>query len=228
MPTDEATDLIELTREICRKDLAPQVDEAERAAHLPGGDLPHPRPRGPAVAALPRGVRRRRPALRGLPPGRRGDRLRLDERRRRRQRPQPHGIPRRDLRHARAEGGAAAGDALRRAARRLLPLRAARRVRHRVDDDPGDARTDDGWSLKGTKAWISHAGHADYYTTFARTSDDGRQGPVDLHRARRRRRAWPSPSPRRRWACTATPSRRYLRRRPGRPRPARRARRARA
>ena len=37
-------------------------------------------------------------------------------------------------------------------------------------------RTDDGWSLKGTKAWISHAGHADYYTTFARTSDDGGKG----------------------------------------------------
>src|SRR6478609_2925115 len=27
MPTDEATDLIELTREICRQDLAPQVVE---------------------------------------------------------------------------------------------------------------------------------------------------------------------------------------------------------
>jgi alkylation response protein AidB-like acyl-CoA dehydrogenase len=37
-------------------------------------------------------------------------------------------------------------------------------------------RTDDGWSLKGTKAWISHAGHADYYTTFARTSDNGGKG----------------------------------------------------
>ena len=31
MPTDEAADLIELTREICRKDLAPKVDDAERA-----------------------------------------------------------------------------------------------------------------------------------------------------------------------------------------------------
>jgi alkylation response protein AidB-like acyl-CoA dehydrogenase len=37
-------------------------------------------------------------------------------------------------------------------------------------------RAGDGWSLKGTKAWISHAGHADYYTTFARTSDDGGRG----------------------------------------------------
>src|SRR6476661_4193852 len=35
MPTDEATDLIELTREICRKDLAPEVDDAERARTFP-------------------------------------------------------------------------------------------------------------------------------------------------------------------------------------------------
>ncbi len=33
-----------------------------------------------------------------------------------------------------------------------------------------------GWRLRGRKAWISHAGHADYYTTFARTSDDGARG----------------------------------------------------
>ncbi len=37
-------------------------------------------------------------------------------------------------------------------------------------------RDGDGWSLKGRKAWISHAGHADYYTTFARTSDEGGKG----------------------------------------------------
>jgi alkylation response protein AidB-like acyl-CoA dehydrogenase len=30
--------------------------------------------------------------------------------------------------------------------------------------------------LRGRKAWISHAGHADYYTTFARTSDDRGRG----------------------------------------------------
>src|SRR6478736_5216840 len=35
MPTDEATDLIELTREICRKELAPKVDDAERARTFP-------------------------------------------------------------------------------------------------------------------------------------------------------------------------------------------------
>jgi alkylation response protein AidB-like acyl-CoA dehydrogenase len=37
-------------------------------------------------------------------------------------------------------------------------------------------RAGDGWTIKGRKAWISHAGHADYYTTFVRTSDDGGRG----------------------------------------------------
>ncbi|CAN7314352.1 acyl-CoA dehydrogenase family protein [Knoellia sp. LjRoot47] len=41
-------------------------------------------------------------------------------------------------------------------------------------------RSDEGggtaYAIKGRKAWISHAGHADYYTTFARTSDDGGRG----------------------------------------------------
>ena len=35
MPTEDAQDLIDLTREICAKDLAPQVDEMERAAEFP-------------------------------------------------------------------------------------------------------------------------------------------------------------------------------------------------
>jgi len=32
MPTEEGQDLIDLTREICDKELRPRVDEAERAA----------------------------------------------------------------------------------------------------------------------------------------------------------------------------------------------------
>jgi len=32
------------------------------------------------------------------------------------------------------------------------------------------------YRLQGTKAWISHAGYADFYTTFVRTSDDGPKG----------------------------------------------------
>ncbi|QDO87675.1 acyl-CoA dehydrogenase [Ornithinimicrobium ciconiae] len=37
-------------------------------------------------------------------------------------------------------------------------------------------RVDGGYEITGGKAWISHAGHADYYTTFVRTSDDGGRG----------------------------------------------------
>lgn len=42
-------------------------------------------------------------------------------------------------------------------------------------------RTADGYEVKGTKAWISHAGHADFYTLFARTSDDGPRGLSCFH-----------------------------------------------
>ena len=37
-------------------------------------------------------------------------------------------------------------------------------------------RTADGWVLNGVKAWITHAGAADFYTVMARTSDDGAKG----------------------------------------------------
>ena len=49
---------------------------------------------------------------------------------------------------------------------------------------PDDAASPTAYVLKGTKAWITHAGHADYYTTFARTSDDGEPRAVVLRRAR--------------------------------------------
>ncbi|HEY0871476.1 MAG TPA: acyl-CoA dehydrogenase family protein [Acidothermaceae bacterium] len=34
----------------------------------------------------------------------------------------------------------------------------------------------DGYRLSGTKAWITHAGHADFYTVMARTSDNRSRG----------------------------------------------------
>ncbi|MGY1734245.1 acyl-CoA dehydrogenase family protein [Geodermatophilus sp. SYSU D01045] len=33
--------------------------------------------------------------------------------------------------------------------------------------------TDDGWVATGEKAWVTHGGQADFYTTFLRTPDDG-------------------------------------------------------
>ena len=35
---------------------------------------------------------------------------------------------------------------------------------------------DEGYSLSGAKAWITHGSRADYYTTFARTGDDRTKG----------------------------------------------------
>ncbi|HEX5512486.1 MAG TPA: acyl-CoA dehydrogenase family protein [Actinomycetales bacterium] len=35
---------------------------------------------------------------------------------------------------------------------------------------------DGGWRLDGTKAWITHGGEADFYSVFARTSDDRSRG----------------------------------------------------
>ncbi len=41
---------------------------------------------------------------------------------------------------------------------------------------PDDEASPTAYALKGTKSWISHAGHADFYTSFVRTSDDGGRG----------------------------------------------------
>ena len=46
----------------------------------------------------------------------------------------------------------------------------------RAGEDAGATRGSAAYELSGRKAWISHAGHADFYTTFARTSGDGGRG----------------------------------------------------
>jgi alkylation response protein AidB-like acyl-CoA dehydrogenase len=43
------------------------------------------------------------------------------------------------------------------------------------------ARDGGAYVLNGTKAWITHGGHADFYTVFARTGDDKRRGVSCLH-----------------------------------------------
>ena len=42
-------------------------------------------------------------------------------------------------------------------------------------------RADHGYELNGVKAWITHGSHADFYTTFARTSGDPRGGVSCFH-----------------------------------------------
>ncbi len=181
MPTDEAQDLIDLTREICDKELRPRVDEAERAASL--------------SPALPRDTFRTlgRAGLLSLPyPEEFGGGG------------QPYEVYLQVVEEiASAWMSIAVGvsvhsltcypvaafgsDAQRKS---LLPdMLSGERLGAYCLSEPQAgsdvaaistrATPSDGGSLyrlKGTKAWISHAGHADFYTTFVRTSDDGGRG----------------------------------------------------
>ncbi|MGO4360014.1 acyl-CoA dehydrogenase family protein [Terrabacter sp. RAF57] len=175
MPTDEATDLIELTREICRKDLAPKVDDAERARTFPEEtfrtlgragllSLPYPEEFGGAdqpyevylqvveeIASvwMSVAVGVSVHSLTAYPVATFGTREQQEAL-----------LP-----------GMLSGEQL--GAYCLSEPLAGSDI---ASMTTRATRTDDGWSLKGTKAWISHAGHADYYTTFARTSDNGGKG----------------------------------------------------
>ncbi|SFF05506.1 acyl-CoA dehydrogenase family protein [Blastococcus tunisiensis] len=40
---------------------------------------------------------------------------------------------------------------------------------------------DDGWVANGEKAWVTHGGHADFYSTFLRTPDDGERAISTFH-----------------------------------------------
>jgi len=42
-------------------------------------------------------------------------------------------------------------------------------------------RSDDGWLASGEKAWVTHGGQADFYSTFLRTPDDGERGISCFH-----------------------------------------------
>ncbi|WP_076261938.1 acyl-CoA dehydrogenase family protein [Intrasporangium flavum] len=175
MPTDDAADLIELTREICRKDLAPRVDDAERAHAFPEQafrtlgragllSLPYPEEHGGAdqpyevylqvveeIASvwMSVAVGVSVHSLTAYPVATFGT----------------------DEQKAALLPGMLSGDQL--GAYCLSEPLAGSDI---ASMTTRATRTADGWSLKGTKAWISHAGHADYYTTFARTSDDGGKG----------------------------------------------------
>ncbi|GAA2747866.1 acyl-CoA dehydrogenase family protein [Terrabacter aerolatus] len=175
MPTDEATDLIELTREICRKDLAPKVDDAERAHTFPEDtfrtlgragllSLPYPEEFGGAdqpyevylqvveeIASvwMSVAVGVSVHSLTAYPVATFGTRAQQEAL-----------LP-----------GMLSGEQL--GAYCLSEPLAGSDI---ASMTTRATRTGDDWTLKGTKAWISHAGHADYYTTFARTSDDGGKG----------------------------------------------------
>ncbi|MGL5819287.1 MAG: acyl-CoA dehydrogenase family protein [Phycicoccus sp.] len=179
MPTDEGQDLIDLTREICDKELRPRVDEAERAAA--SGDafptevfrtlgkagllsLPYPEEHGGfaqpyevylqvveevASAWMSVGVGVSVHALTAFPVAVFG----TDEQRA-------------DLLPAILSGEQLGAYCL---SEQLAGSDVAAMTTRATAS--GDL-----YRVSGRKAWISHAGHADYYTTFARTSDDAGRG----------------------------------------------------
>jgi len=175
LPTEDARDLLDLTREICAKDLAPYVDEMERAAEFPRDtfrllgktgllSLPYPEEYGGGgqpyevylqvveeIASVWMSV--------------------------------AVGI---SVHSLTCYPVAAWGTEAQREA--LLPaMLGGDQLGAYCLSEPMSGsdvasmttraiRDGDAYLLKGTKAWISHAGHADFYTTFARTSDDGGRG----------------------------------------------------
>ena len=183
MPTEEGQDLIDLTREICAKELAPLVDEAERAAAttpaLPLGafrvlgragllSLPYPEEHGGAdqpYEVYLQVVEEIASVWMSVAVG-----------------VSVHGLTCYPVATFGTEAQKAAllpdmlsGDQLGAycLSERSAGSDVAAMTTKATADDAADPAA---YRLKGTKAWISHAGHADFYTTFARTSDDGARG----------------------------------------------------
>ncbi len=189
MPTEEGQDLIDLTREICDKELRPRVDAAERAAATDESfptevfrtlgaagllSLPHPEEFGGygqpyevylqvveeiASAWMSVAVGVSVHSLTAYPvttfgtPQQQADLL-------------PGMLSGEQLGAyclSEPQSGSDVGSMTTRA----------------VGEGGGEGGSDGeptAYRLRGRKAWISHAGHADYYTTFARTSDEGGRG----------------------------------------------------
>jgi alkylation response protein AidB-like acyl-CoA dehydrogenase len=185
MPTEEGQDLIDLTREICDKELRPKVDDAERAAASDESfptevfrtlgtagllSLPHPEEFGGygqpyevylqvveeiASAWMSVAVGVSVHSLTAFPVTTFGTQEQKEAL-----------LP-----------GMLSGEQL--GAYCLSEQQAGSDIGSMTTRAVGEGGRDAGataYVLGGRKAWISHAGHADYYTTFARTSDDGGKG----------------------------------------------------
>jgi alkylation response protein AidB-like acyl-CoA dehydrogenase len=179
MPTEEGQDLIDLTREICDKELRPQVDDAEREAASGEAfptevfrtlgeagllSLPHPEEYGGyaqpyevylqvveeiASAWMSVAVGVSVHSLTAYPVTTFGT----------------------DEQKQALLPAMLAGDQL--GAYCLSEPQAGSDI---ASMTTRAVRDGDQYTIRGTKSWTSHAGHADYYTTFVRTSDDGGRG----------------------------------------------------
>ena len=184
MPTEIGEELIELTRDICAKELAPRVDEAERRARDNGEfprevfdilgrtgllSLPQPEEYGGAAqpyevylqvieeiasvwmsAAVGTSVH----SLTAYPILTFGT-------------PEQRTALLPDILDGTRIGAYALSEQSAGSDIGSMTTRAIRESGGSVDAD---------YRISGRKAWISHAGHADYYTTFARTADTGGRG----------------------------------------------------
>ncbi|MBB2892722.1 acyl-CoA dehydrogenase family protein [Flexivirga oryzae] len=176
LPTADAADLIELTREIAARELTPRVEEAERTGTPPRDvfrilgragllSLAYPEEYGGggqpyevylqvveelAIAWMSVAIGVSVHSLTAYPI----DRFGTDAQR-------AALLP--DILGGETLGGYCLSE------REAGSDIAAMRTRATLADDGSAA-------LSGTKSWISHASHADYYTTFARTDDSGGKG----------------------------------------------------
>jgi alkylation response protein AidB-like acyl-CoA dehydrogenase len=185
MPTDESQELLELTREICDKELRPKVDEAERAAGTgesfptevfrtlgAAGLLSLPQPEafggyGQPYEVYLQVVEEIASAWMSVAVG-----------------VSVHSLtayPVVTFGSAEQQEallpGMLSGDQLGAycLSEPLAGSDIAAMTTRAVGDGAAD-RAPTAYRITGRKSWISHAGHADYYTTFARTSDDGGRG----------------------------------------------------
>jgi alkylation response protein AidB-like acyl-CoA dehydrogenase len=179
MPTEEGQDLIDLTRDICAKELRPRVDDAERVAAHDASfptevfrtlgaagllSLPHPEEFGGfgqpyevylqvveeiASAWMSVAVGVSVHSLTAFPVTTFGTQAQKEAL-----------LP-----------GMLSGDQL--GAYCLSEPLAGSDVAAMTTRATRDGEQ---YVVRGRKAWISHAGHADYYTSFVRTSDDGGRG----------------------------------------------------
>ncbi len=187
MPTEEGQDLIDLTREICDKELRPRVDEAERAAATDESfptevfrtlgaagllSLPHPEEFGGyaqpyevylqvveevAAAWMSVAVGMSVHSLTAHPVTTFGTQEQKEAL-----------LP--GMLSGHQLGAYCLSEPLAGSDIASMTTRAVSEPGAEGGGEPAAYR------IKGRKAWISHAGHADYYTTFARTSDDGGKG----------------------------------------------------
>ena len=84
--------------------------------------------------------------------------------------------PDRALRDPGAAPGGAPGPGLRGALRGLRARRARPRLRRRGAADGGVPREGGGWSVSGSKQWITNGGIAEVFILFARTGGEGPKG----------------------------------------------------